>query len=264
MVELTGAANAATSKHSNIGIRLNGSTVTGSTLMIDGTGGGGINRNAGISIAGGSFEATTGNVELEGGSRATTSGAGNSGIDASRISLTAAAELEINGIGGGGKNKNYGIFFHRVIGTAVQEVNVIGNGDVATSGNGNQGAFLNQSDLSGDEGVMVAGTGGGGVNDNHGLRLVGGGYRAVNGQVVVAGTSLNSTTGSRNIGLYLLNGVRLGSADAALVGNGGGGSSLNHGIFANRRITVDDPTPILSSTAGAGDGSEQFAGDFFP
>ena len=219
-ISLTGQGGASTG-NSNIGIYLNGGTVTAAgagTITVNGTGGGTGNSsfNQGLELNnGGALTAVNGNIAITAQGGGAGSGANNYGLyvtgAGSTVQTTGSGNVSIAGTGGG----------------------------AGGSGAGNNGVYINAADgvqTTGTGGIIIAGMGGsssGGNND--GVSLVSGSITGAGGQnILITGIS---GSGAGTYGF---------SADAA--------SSVNATGAGNITIATDTDNFGAASTLTTGTG----------
>lgn len=116
---ITGIANTNTTGTFNAGVNLSYSTIVGSTLNVNGTGGGGSSLNQGIRVLGGSVTADTGAATFIGMALGTTTGNFNTGLHIQNASVGGVAATNFSGIGGGltatSGNYNHGIYANAIV-----------------------------------------------------------------------------------------------------------------------------------------------------
>jgi len=292
--------NSSAGTNSNIGVKMNKSSVTSSSTLVliqgdadeltastgknnrgidarkvewsaatsmtvTGISGRGTNTNEGISINGGTLVTASGDLTIEGTSQADTSGSKNGGVMLKNVDAIAGDDLQVEGTGGGGTSQNTGI--HIRGGSMVStggELSIYGDAQATTTGSSNHGTEISGVEVAAvSSDLQIDGVGGGGSSQNMGVRVIGSTITANNGSGVIGlfGTARSVTTGELNIGVYVFDKVVL-NGSCEFGGNGGGGTGLNHGLFMNKKITANDIND-LSNTAGAGADSEEEAGDFF-
>ena len=111
--EIRGKAAAGTGGAFNEGVSLQYSTVIGSTLTVNGTGGGGTNNNRGIYLVGGS--ATSLGVTTFNGQTAGATGSNNHGVDIYGATIGGTTSTSITGTGGAsGLDYNHGIMMYSI------------------------------------------------------------------------------------------------------------------------------------------------------
>ena len=260
-VSITGRASSGNNGKGNFGLRGQSTDITGTEVTMVGTGGAGTNGNYGFRFDSGSVTATTGRVLITGEASGNTIGTGNFGLLIARSGIGAKGDLVVRGEAGGiGTNGNFGARLSKVTGTSNAIVRLTGMSSEDSTGRGNYGLYLDNSSFNATTQSIIAGTGGGGSNDNYGLRMNRG---LVNSGTTtdLVGMAFGSTTGKKNSGVYLYNGVTLAGADGINInGTGGGGTGMNFGVFMNKNITAPGANVGRISTDGV---SANEAGDYF-
>lgn len=247
----------------NRGLHLVRTTINSAgNIEVVALGGAGSNGNSSARIVGSTLNANGGSVDIEADGD-TTSGRGNSGAEIFASNITALNNVDIDASSGSGTHRNVAVDIRKGSITAqTGDLNIDGAGHTDATGSFNFGISIVGTTISAAASdLLIMGTGGGGLNNNRGLSIMKSTLVANGGTGVVGvyGTSRSTTTGVRNIGNYLFNGVLL-DGDAEIGGTGGGGTGLNHGIFAKRNVAADSVI-FLGGTAGDGDSSENYSGD---
>jgi len=257
---VSGTAEAGTIGSGNSGLSLRNFAIdAGTSVDLIGSGGGGISGNYGIRVDGGGVTGGSDDLTVTGTAQAANTGNGNFGIQAQKTTFQASGNVDVDGIGGGGINSNYGVHLSRVVVASSDTVGVVGNAAATTMGKNNHGVLLDRTSVSGLDEADVRGNGGGGTSNNQGIRIIGGDISA-DALVYLKGTAFAATIGTGNVGLYIVNGSQIGE-DAELSGTGGGGIGKNYGVFMNKNISA--PGAIVSGTATDGVSEDEF-GNFFP
>lgn len=267
-VTLDGAGSA-NGTHGNSGIRLAGggiATCGSGGIDLDGTGAGSGSGNVGVSLSGNDVIAMGNDtITIDG-----TGGNGTEENDGVHISsnvevMSDDGDITIRGTGRGTADFNAGILISK------SEVKSIGTGSLTLDGNGSAaatqfgswGVLMTDSDLhTGAGDLFIFGTGGTGVDANFGV-TGNGSEVAAGGTLRIEGTSNNATTGIGNAGVSLVDSVIDGGAGTAIAGTGGGGTGPNHGVWMDSVTTSTIVASNVTGTAGAGDTSEDLAGNFF-
>ena len=257
-VVVNGAADPTTTGSGNSGTTVKNArfSAVGDGLSVGGTGGGGVSNNFGLRIDRGSFTSDVGSISLSGDALSATQGSGNYGLRVNGTMLSAATNIDIDGVGGGGIRNNYGLQLSRVDGTAGNELQVDGSAQTApaaTPGNNNRGAVLVNSRLTAVTSAMLSGTGGWGSAGNQGLRMVGGSFGASAGGLVIEGMAEALTTGRGNSGVYIVSRVTLLGTSIDIDGTGGGGTGANYGVYMNGTISAPGATVDGVATDGISD-----------
>jgi len=129
-INVDGTAESTTTGKNNRGADIAKSRLTaGASVMLTGSGGGGNSGNVGLRMVGGTFDATTGGLVIDGMADALTTDRGNSGVHIVSKTTLVGTSIVINGTGGGGTGANYGVFMDGGIDAAGAVVN-----GVATDG----------------------------------------------------------------------------------------------------------------------------------
>ena len=240
-----------------------GSISAGGDISVSAQGSKGTNHNVGLRLN--RMELTAGgNATLTGTVRSETTGSNNRGMEVRHSSITGEA-INLDGTGGGGIHRNNGVYLHNSSLLArTGSIGVTGEALASTTGSNNVGVEVKASRIQSAGDTVIAGTSGGGLSHNHGVRMTRTSIEAGPGNNVdIYGEARNSTEASGNIGVHLRNGVSLRGNQLLMTGIGGGGTELNHGIFADRDIVDATTNNTIIGTAGAGEESEDTHGDFF-
>lgn len=231
-ISITGTARSFnTASSDNVGFLINsaarvnstGTTATGATVTIAGTGAAGEDNNTGIWIAGAltRVQSEQGDITLTGtgGSNGSATSSGNDGVllngTASVRSLGTggnAANITVTGVAGNGHSENRGVHMDgstTSIQTADGDVTVTGTGGSSAIGGAddNAGIYINEAQVvstgaTGTAGNLVFnGTGGVSDNDNEGFRLQGadGRLQTQAGDITITGDGRGSGTGNNGI-----------------------------------------------------------------
>jgi len=260
LTTVSGTAEAATTGSGNGGLSLRNFAIdAGTSVDLIGTGGGGTSHNRGLRVDGGGVSGGSDDLSVTGTAQAGSTGNSNFGVQAHKTTFQASGNVDVDGIGGGGKNSNYGVHLSRVVVEASgSTAGIVGNAAATTQGRNNHGVFLNRTSVSATDEADVRGTGGGGTNNNQGIRFIGGDISA-DGLTYLKGIAFAGTTGKGNVGLYIVNGTQIGE-DAELYGTGGGGTGKNYGVFMNKNISAPGASVAGTATDGV---SEDEVGDHF-
>ena len=275
-VEVDGQARAGTTGSDNSGVVIEYKNISGASVELVGVGGGGKSNNMGLRTKGDTIESTVGGITLNGTAQATTTGSKNSGVYLDRTDPHSATGIDINGIGGGGKSQNYGVYGFSMINNAANgEVTITGTAQAGTTGTNNIGVLLRNTNLSGNA-VTIDGTGGSGTNNNMGVQLRGitprgsvvvagtgtGNIETLVGGATIRGTAQSSTTGSGNTGVWI-NKVPIASVNGIDIGGiGGGGRNNNQGTYLSLASTSSlDAGTGEARIAGSADGSTTGSGN---
>ncbi|MBE9124706.1 MULTISPECIES: CHAT domain-containing protein [unclassified Coleofasciculus] len=220
-------------------VRLDGATINSGTgnIQIRGTGGVGSNSNPGILVRNGSVVEAIGNgtITLEG-----ISGFGttrdNDGI---RIQGQGSLISSVNG------NISLTGTSRAVIGSGTLNngISLLEGGVVESTGIGT---------------IILTGSGGAGRSDQDGIRVVGegSGIFAVDGTIILIGTSAGTGIKSQGISLFDNSAVEAtGKGSITIDGTGGIGTDENEGIrIDNASVSSFDGNVNLKGTGGAGSG----------
>ena len=262
-VEVDGQARAGTTGSDNSGVVIEYREITGASVSLVGIGGGGKSNNLGLRTKGDTIESTVGGITLNGTAQATTTGSKNSGVYLDRSDPRSATGIDITGIGGGGKNQNYGVYGFSMINDADNgDVTVTGTAQAATTGANNIGVLLKSSDLRGNA-ISIDGTGGGGTNNNMGVQLKGvvrrgstdglatpgigsGRIEATGVGVTIRGTAQSTTTGSGNTGVWMQHSPITSANGIDIGGIGGGGRNNNQGTY----LVIGSGASLLDAGSG--------------
>ncbi|WP_461304849.1 HYR domain-containing protein, partial [Aureisphaera sp.] len=274
-ITMTGNGGAGTTFQSGT-VFLQGGTAIDSDdgdITINGTAGSGTSDSRGVVFGNTpSCVVTTndGNISING-QAGTGGGNANIGVfiaNESQISSTGTGAVSIIGTGGTGDSSNDGIFiFDRssVI-TNGGGITMTGSANSAATGGQNMGIEFNDSSIVQDNAtgaVSLTGQGGGGVDNNRGLNILGSGtlVTSAGGDIQLMGTANANTTGENNTGTTINTGANVGTLDTGVVtitGTGGGGSDSNIGVQilnnASQVATVNGNLTITgTATDTAGD-----------
>ena len=140
---ITGVANAGAGGSFNVGTSLQYATVVGSTLNVNGTGGGNGGSNRGVYILGGSATAASGAMTVIGSSNSTV-GSTNNGVEIQNATIGGSASTSITGSGGGGSDYNHGIFMNAITTFGVTPFTANGTGGTGTNSEDETGDFFPQ------------------------------------------------------------------------------------------------------------------------
>ncbi|MCB1232453.1 MAG: tandem-95 repeat protein [Verrucomicrobiae bacterium] len=243
-----------------LGVDVNRSTlsVTGGSgsgaIQIDGEGGGGLDRNGGIRIIGGTITvAGSGEVKIDGEvtrqGRHTNVGANVGGRTHFE---TAQGNLSVNGISRGSGNSNRAVLISGVSGNLGGNVSIMGQTSLITQGRNNAGSVLQNANLEAGGSVTVTGQAGGGSHGNHGLLLNRSSATALAGDVTLNGTGHG--TGNGNTGISSTRTTL--SASGNLTANGRGSADAmgknNTGISGVATTFTAGGTMSLTGTSGNG------------
>ena len=110
----------------------------------------------------------------------------------------------------------------------------------------------------------MIGSGGSGVSNTRGIFLTNSILTSSSGgDITLDGTADSLTTGTGNVGVWIIS-TSLGSSGAFdIEGTGGGGTGTNHGIYM-QSITNLGGAIATTGTAGGGATSLAKTGNFFP
>ena len=170
-ISMTGTARDRTTGISNRGIELRNTDLSALSVALNGKGGNGTDKNAGLHIQRGFIVARAGDADLTGEAFAGASGSHNRGVELLSARIQAGANAVITGIGGGGEDHNQGV---RMIRGSVEAgpasgVEIHGQARNTTVGSSNMGAYLFDSITLKGGNLLMNGIGGGGIDNNHGL-----------------------------------------------------------------------------------------------
>ena len=265
-VMIEGNGGSGTTSSFNAGVSLYATTVSGTTLDIDGQGGDGLSNNRGIFLSSGSdLDATAGDATLTGvgggggsyndgiyieGSSvdatglltldgtASTSGTNsfsNSGVHIYNSTTTGGTGLDIDGTGGTGSGGyNYGVNIYNSTATGgTGPVTIDGSANSGTAGYYNVGVSIQYGTVSGST-VDIVGLGGGGSWYNRGVMTVGGSLTSTAGDLDIDGTSANNNSGGYNDGVYMQSTTTTATGLLTIDGSGstgGANSTSNNGVY---------------------------------
>ena len=204
-VMVSGTAQLATTGNNNRGIDTSKTDFQGTSVTLDGTGGGGKSSNEGVRVVGGDgITATAGAIDISGEAQAATTGSRNAGVFLQirvQDAISASNGVSINGTGGGVGSHNIGVYSKAggIIG-GTGSVMITGTAQSTTIGSNNAGIALAWT-VSGTS-VQLNGVGGGGNSKNYGVSSSGPLHATV-GALTINGTAQADTTGSNNAGVYL-------------------------------------------------------------
>ena len=267
-------ADGSTFGSANIGLLVKGTEViagNGNSRMT-GNGGGGINNNAGIQMKGGSFRSEDAELRIEANAAVATTGKRNIGGDFVGVDLLADDQVTVVSQGGSGTSNNTSFSFRNsALTSQTGQIFIVGAGSLSATGTKNHGIEFQRAEVSAATNVGFNGTSGTGTDRNYGVRIVGGTFShgAGVGVIDIEGISRNGTTGKFNIGVSVTSRATFNGPELDIMGAGGGfgaggAPSMNHGIFMDKSVVVNNTTSVFTGTAGAGGDSENEAGSFFP
>ena len=263
-IDITGSARSGTTGNSNSGVEIRHSVLNGASVRLEGEGGGGRSHNYGLRSIRGEIVARSGTITMQGSADMDTNSSNNTGIYLCSTPLTADGGIHINGVSGGGKSNNHGVYLGNMTASAGSgDVTVTGDARVASEGSHNVGVYLVRTSLDGQN-TEAIGMGGGGINHNHGLRMLGGTINSneASGISRLIGISSSQTVGRNNIGVYISGRGVMGGSVTSIDGTGGGGLSSNHGVVVRSRSFLA-PDVEVTGIPGEGDGSLATTGNFF-
>jgi hypothetical protein len=260
-VTVSGSATLSATGSSNRGTFLQNVQASGSEITVSGNGGNGINNNEGLRVTSSSFTATSGAVDLEGIASNTTTGSGNRGTYANRLTIQSNTDVDINGFRGSGTNNNSSLYLNASMLTADNGSVELRGGDFGdTTGKGNYGALIRNTAVSAASSVSITGSGGEGTDRNNGLTISGGSFDAIGTTLSIIGTAKSATSGKDNYGTKISNVTFAGIGTSGITGTGGGGTNGNYGVQA-RGVTLTSQgsgASIQGSTSGNTIGSANY------
>ncbi len=231
-------------------------------ITLDGIGGPGGDANLpawGVVISSAAVNSVDGDILLHG-----QGGAGGNayGVDmeSGQVQATGKAKITLDGTGGSTGYEGRGVVITGggLVSAVDGDILIRGRGIGNGLGNGGIGVTMgNESQVlsTGLAKVTIDGTGGNGANAgqgaNYGVTIEGRNtlVSSVTGDILVQGQG--GTSGSFNLGVYLLHGATISSTGVAKVtvtGTGGAGTTSNHGV----EIEASDPGDALV-TSSVGD-----------
>ncbi|MDB5341469.1 MAG: hypothetical protein JWN70_7088 [Planctomycetaceae bacterium] len=272
-IQITGHGGASTGDR-NIGVWITtGSTVTAAGaghVLIDGTGGSGVNENNGIVINAYGFGGATllavqnGDLTLTGHGSTTATGSASRGIgiyDAAVIQSTGIGKVTLNGTGGTGTDSARGVEFAygpRVT-SATGDIQITGQGGANASGYGVWVTYGSILESTGTARITINGTAGL-ANDAIGVEVnLEAHISSVDGDVTIHGHGADFLAGGANHGLVVTSGAVIsstGTAKITLDGTGGAGLGSSRGVEmadAGTKITSLHGDISITGQGGASD-----------
>lgn len=254
-IEITGSSQSAGTTEENWGIEFNTSVISAGgsgKVTINGTGGKGTFANYGVRLWGGAeIKAASGSISLTGKGGVGT-GIENIGVDliGARVFTTAGnGGVIVNGTGGAGTDKNYGVRLYsggNKVTTFGGNISVTGTAGGGT-GIENRGVTIGNGFLLSAGGVgtiTVDGTGGVGNSFNYGVAIENANtiVGTVAGAITITGTGKGAKTSNFGTWIALGANVTAGSGGKiTITGTSGAGTDSNTGVLlenANTKVST--------------------------
>ena len=239
-IAIEGSARSTTQKSANEGVWIKFSALTAANgISVTGNGGGGTSKNSGVFLSGSprnhSLDGGSGDISIMGSGNASTRSSANHGVSLRSATVSTLGNIAITGTSGSGTSSNVGTLLKSVElrGGDDSVLQISGTAHANTSGNSNRGIYNTGNFLVVGSQIAFNGVGGGGKNNNEGLKLSGD-IRSTVGDLTVNGLARADTSGSRNNGLYIKGDLRATNGNVLIDGTGGGGRDRNIGAYLFR------------------------------
>ncbi|CCB89971.1 filamentous hemagglutinin N-terminal domain-containing protein [Simkania negevensis] len=216
-----------------------------------------------VQVAGAVNSSGTGSVTIVG----TTTGTSSRGVlvDGAATGTIAATSGAVSITGtnnsvGGSSNAGIDLTSGAMLTTTGGNVTFSGNGGTGNNGYGVIVQSGSQVNLGGSGIASITGTSGSGSGNNYGVYLTGANSKVMtnSGSLTVSGTSNSGAGGAHNVGAFIENGGTLASTSGvvSIIGVGGNGTTLNHGVELITTGTVTSPGGlVLNGTSSQGTNS---------
>ena len=258
---VTGSAAVSATGSSNRAIFLQSVDASGSAITVNGNGGGGTNKNEGLRVLSSNFTSTSGSVNLQGIASNTTTGSGNRGTYAHKVTIQSNMDADIRGFRGSGTNNNSSLYLNASMLTADNgSVELVGGSFGDTTGRGNYGGLIRNTTVSAATFVSVTGNGGEGTDRNNGLTIGGGSFEALGTNISITGMADDATSGKSNYGASISKTTITGIDATSIAGEGGGGTNGNYGaqVRGTNLSSQGSGASIMGTTSGSTSGKGNY------